>query len=76
MGKGEAFISYVKDRPGHDRRYAIDASKIENELGWHSRHSFDEALQKTITWYQENEWWWRKLKRPVFSEKTGLEIIK
>ena len=61
MGKSEKFINYVQDRPGHDRRYAIDASKIENELDWKPIHNFDEALQKTVVWYQENEWWWRKL---------------
>ncbi|MBM3237808.1 dTDP-glucose 4,6-dehydratase [Candidatus Poribacteria bacterium] len=62
MGKGEEFINYVPDRPGHDRRYAIATSKIENKLGWKTRHSFNEALRKTVTWYQENEWWWRKLR--------------
>jgi dTDP-glucose 4,6-dehydratase len=62
LGKGEEFIDYVPDRPGHDRRYAIDTSKIENKLGWKPMHSFNEALQKTVTWYQENEWWWRKLR--------------
>ena len=62
MGKSEKFINYVQDRPGHDRRYAIDASKIENELGWKPIYNFDEALQKTVAWYQENEWWWRKLR--------------
>jgi len=62
MGKGEEFIIHVSDRPGHDRRYSIDASKIEGELHWQPTHNFDEALQKTIIWYQENEWWWRRLR--------------
>jgi dTDP-glucose 4,6-dehydratase len=62
MGKDESFITHVSDRPGHDRRYAIDSSKIEKELGWKPKHNFDETLQKTIAWYQENEWWWRRLR--------------
>ncbi|MBI4973942.1 dTDP-glucose 4,6-dehydratase [Candidatus Roizmanbacteria bacterium] len=62
MGKTEQDIEYVKDRPGHDRRYAIDWTKINKELGWSPKHSFDEALQDTIKWYKENESWWRKLK--------------
>lgn len=62
MGKMESDIEYVKDRPGHDRRYAIDWTKINRELGWSPKHSFDEALQDTIKWYKENESWWRKLK--------------
>ena len=62
MNKTENDIEYVKDRPGHDRRYAIDWTKINKELGWSPKHSFDEALQATIEWYKENENWWRKLK--------------
>lgn len=62
MGKTENDIEYVKDRPGHDRRYAIDWTKINKELCWSPKHSFDEALQDTIEWYKKNENWWRKLK--------------
>lgn len=62
MGKTEKEIEYVKDRPGHDRRYAIDWTKINRELGWSPKHSFDEALQDTIEWYKKNESWWKKLK--------------
>ena len=62
LGKDESYIEYVKDRPGHDRRYAIDWSKIHNELGWEPLHSFDEWLQKTVDWYKENEWWWKDIK--------------
>ncbi len=54
MGKDESRIEFVKDRPGHDRRYAIDWTKIKTELGWTPRYSFDEALQKTIDWYTQN----------------------
>ena len=62
MGKDERVIEYVKDRPGHDRRYAVDWSKIQNELGWKPLNDFDEWLGKTITWYKENETWWRDIK--------------
>ena len=62
MGKSEDSIEYVKDRPGHDRRYAIDFSKIKNELGWTPKVSFEEGLQKTIEWYKNNESWWKNIK--------------
>ncbi len=66
LGKGESMIEYVGHRLGHDFRYALDSSKIQR-LGWKPEHSFDEWIQKTVQWYQENEWWWRPLKqgRPV-----------
>ncbi len=57
----ESLITYVKDRPGHDLRYAIDASKISNELGWVPKESFQTGLEKTIDWYINNEWWWGPL---------------
>jgi len=62
LGKNEGMIEYVKDRPGHDRRYAVDWSKIKNELGWKPLYSFDEWLEKTINWYKENETWWKRVK--------------
>jgi dTDP-glucose 4,6-dehydratase len=61
LGKTEDLIEYVKDRPGHDRRYAIDSSKIQNELGWKPKFKFEEAIQKTITWYLENKNWWERI---------------
>jgi dTDP-glucose 4,6-dehydratase len=61
LGKGEEQITYVKDRPGHDRRYAIDSSKIMNELGWMPKYQFPEGIEKTIKWYIDNEPWWRKV---------------
>ena len=57
----EQSITFVKDRPGHDRRYAIDASKIERELGFVPRESFESGIRKTIRWYLENEPWWRSV---------------
>ncbi|NPA65805.1 MAG: dTDP-glucose 4,6-dehydratase [Epsilonproteobacteria bacterium] len=52
-------ITFVKDRPGHDHRYAIDASKIERELGWKPQETFETGLEKTVQWYLDNEWWWK-----------------
>lgn len=62
MGKDESYIEYVKDRPGHDRRYAVDWSKINHELGWEPLFDLDTYLQKTINWYVDNPEWWKKLK--------------
>jgi len=62
LNKDESSIEYIKDRPGHDRRYAVDWAKIKNELGWQPLHSFDEWLKKTINWYRENENWWKNIK--------------
>lgn len=62
MGKDESVIAYVKDRPGHDRRYAIDWSMIKKELGWQPESDFETSLVKTINWYQNNQNWWKKIK--------------
>ncbi len=61
LSKGEDQITYVKDRPGHDRRYAIDSSKIMSELGWSPKYQFDGGIEETIKWYVENESWWRRI---------------
>lgn len=61
MGKDESSIKFVEDRPGHDVRYSLDASKIRNDFGWRPRHSFDEALKLTVEWYLKNERWWRPM---------------
>ena len=63
LGKDENVIEFVKDRPGHDRRYAVDWSKINKELGWEPKHDFDSWLSKTVDWYKENQSWWRPLKK-------------
>jgi dTDP-glucose 4,6-dehydratase len=57
-----ALVSFVKDRPGHDLRYAIDASKLETELGWRADETFETGIERTVLWYLENEWWWRPLR--------------
>ncbi|MEK9206894.1 MAG: dTDP-glucose 4,6-dehydratase [Patescibacteria group bacterium] len=62
LGKNEDQIEFVKDRPGHDRRYAVDWSKIKNELGWEPLHSFDQWLAQTVDWYKNNTDWWREVK--------------
>jgi len=62
MGKDESEIEFVKDRPGHDRRYAIDWSRINKELGWKPEHDFDEYLKLTVDWYINNKSWWKRIK--------------
>jgi dTDP-glucose 4,6-dehydratase len=57
MGTAEELITYVKDRPGHDKRYAIDANKLKNELGWEPSLQFEKGMIKTISWYLANEKW-------------------
>jgi dTDP-glucose 4,6-dehydratase len=64
-------IRFVTDRPGHDRRYAIDASKIERELGWRPSRSFEEGLEQTVDWYLANHWWWRPLRNRYGGERLG-----
>jgi len=68
LGKDESSIEFVKDRLGHDRRYAIDFSKIKNELGWQPEHNFDEWLIKTIEWFKENDDWWKNVKSGTYKE--------
>jgi len=58
-----SYLKFVKDRPGHDRRYAVNWGKIKRSLGWRPEKDFDEQLEKTADWYKKNEWWWRPLKR-------------
>jgi dTDP-glucose 4,6-dehydratase len=66
-------ITFVKDRPGHDHRYAIDATKLERELGWKAQENFETGLAKTIRWYLDNEAWWGPLRERVYSgERLGL----
>jgi dTDP-D-glucose 4,6-dehydratase len=66
-------ITYVADRPGHDFRYAIDATKIKNEINWIPKESFNSGIRKTIKWYLENEEWWRKIQNKSYNqERLGL----
>jgi len=68
----DELIEFVTDRPGHDARYAIDATKLENELGWKARENFDTGIEKTVQWYLDNEWWWRPLRERYAGERLGL----
>jgi dTDP-glucose 4,6-dehydratase len=76
MGKGDEMIRYVADRPGHDRRYAIDGRKIARELGWHpTRSAWPEALASTVDWYRQNDQWWKRVKsgeyRAYYKQQYG-----
>lgn len=68
FGKGEEMIEYVEDRKGHDRRYAIDISKIRTELGWMPEVSFKDGIKKTVNWFSENESWWKNIKNGAYQE--------
>ncbi|MFN3395765.1 MAG: dTDP-glucose 4,6-dehydratase [Thermodesulfovibrionales bacterium] len=72
MDKKDEMITYVKDRPGHDYRYALDSSKVERELGWRPETDIMEGLRKTIHWYMNNEWWWNPLKERLERESKGF----
>ncbi|WP_372518438.1 dTDP-glucose 4,6-dehydratase [Candidatus Ruminimicrobiellum ovillum] len=65
LGKDNSLIKYVADRLGHDRRYAIDATKIKEELGWQPQYKFEQAIEKTIEWYLNNKDWWEKLRKQI-----------
>ncbi|QEX17931.1 dTDP-glucose 4,6-dehydratase [Hypericibacter terrae] len=69
----EELIEFVSDRPGHDMRYAIDATKIKQELGWRARENFDSGLEKTVRWYLDNRRWWERIRSGVYrGERLGL----
>ncbi len=72
MGKSERHIRFVKDRPGHDYRYALDNSKIKRELKWRPSVKIEEGLEMTIKWYKDNEWWWKPLKEKLSAESRGF----
>ena len=72
LGKDDSHITFVKDRPGHDYRYALDNAKISRELGWKPSVDITSGLQKTIQWYRNNEWWWRPLKERLSAESKGF----
>jgi dTDP-glucose 4,6-dehydratase len=61
----DALITFVADRPGHDRRYAMDATKLRTELGWRPRETVESGLRKTVRWYLDNRWWWE----PIWRER-------
>jgi dTDP-glucose 4,6-dehydratase len=65
MGKSNNLVEYVGDRPGHDKRYSIDSSKIQNQIGWKPKYNFEQALKETVVWYLQNQDWWE----PLVNEK-------
>jgi dTDP-glucose 4,6-dehydratase len=72
--KRRDLITFVTDRPGHDRRYAIDATKLEQELGWQAQESFDTGLEKTVEWYLENRWWWEPIRSSSYAgDRLGVK---
>ena len=68
VGKGEDLITYVKDRPGHDRRYAMDSSKARAQLGWTPDYTFETGLQQTVEWYLSNKPWWERVRSGAYQE--------
>ena len=68
LGKPESLITFIKDRPAHDRRYAIASSKISKELGWQPSHSYEQALKSTVEWYLNNRTWWERVKSKEYLE--------
>lgn len=71
-GRYEDLITFVADRPGHDARYAIDATKLETELGWKAEENFETGIRKTVQWYLDNEWWWGPIRAGRYSgERLG-----
>ena len=68
LGKSEDLITYVRDRPGHDRRYAIDPTKITTELGWFPETSFENGMEKTVQWYLANRPWWEHIRSGAYAD--------
>ncbi len=75
IGPREKLITFVTDRPGHDARYAIDATKIGRELGWTPRHNFESGLRQTVQWYLDNKSWWERVRSGVYrGERLGVAV--
>jgi len=68
----DRFISHVTDRPGHDQRYAIDASKLEADIGWRATETFETGIKKTVRWYIDHSDWWEPLRKKYRGERLGL----
>lgn len=75
-GSWDESVEYVKDRPGHDRRYAIDASKMKRELGWSPKHRFVDAIRTTIQWYRDNQKWWRAIKSGEYLKYYEQQYVR
>jgi dTDP-glucose 4,6-dehydratase len=68
LDRPESLIQFVKDRPGHDRRYAMDAGRIRRELGWQPAHTFQEALRATVAWYVGHRTWWERIRSGAYRD--------
>jgi dTDP-glucose 4,6-dehydratase len=73
LGKPDSLITYVQDRPGHDRRYGIDPTKIMNELGWKPKHTFETGIKETIQWYLNNREWWTRIQSGEYQKYAELQ---
>lgn len=73
LGKPESLITYVQDRPGHDRRYGIDPTKITRELGWKPKHTFETGIKETIQWYLNNREWWTRIQSGEYQKYAELQ---
>ena len=78
LGKSRDLITFVEDRPGHDRRYALDTAKLHDEIGWRPSVSFEEGIAGTVKWYVENRSWWERIRsgeyRKYYSEQYGRRL--
>jgi dTDP-glucose 4,6-dehydratase len=73
IGPRRNLVVFVQDRPGHDLRYAIDATKISGELGWRPAHTLEQGLRKTVEWYLENRRWWEQIRSSTYrGERLGI----
>jgi dTDP-glucose 4,6-dehydratase len=72
FNKGPEYLAFVKDRPGHDFRYALKNDKIKGGLGWNQTVTLQEGIAQTVTWYKENEWWWKPLRKKLSRESKGF----
>ncbi len=72
VSRYEDLLEFVEDRPGHDRRYAIDATKIAQELGWQPVETFESGLRKTVRWYLDNDWWWQRVQSGAYRDRKGI----
>ena len=73
LDRFEDLITYVADRPGHDLRYAIDPTKLMDELGWRPRYTFETGIRATVRWYLDNAWWWRPIREKTYAgQRLGV----
>ena len=76
IGRRAQLMTFVSDRPGHDARYAMDATKISHDLGWTPRYSFETGLRQTVQWYLENRSWWERVRSRLYrGERLGIAVL-